>query len=51
MKRKNKVIYINNVGNAIARLIPQLVIKAKSVVRDLDSTNELRFIRLKTTKN
>ena len=38
-------------GNAIARLIPQLVLKAKSTIRDLDTENELKFIRLKTAKN
>jgi predicted regulator of Ras-like GTPase activity (Roadblock/LC7/MglB family) len=37
-------------GNTLARLIPQLVAKAKSTVRDLDSHNELKFMRLKTTK-
>ena len=26
-------------GNAIARLIPQLVLKAKSTIRDLDTEN------------
>ena len=31
--------------------MPQLVNKAKSVVRDLDSQNDLKFIRLKTSKN
>lgn len=35
----------------MARLIPQLVLKAKSTVRDLDTENELKFIRLKTAKN
>ena len=37
-------------GNALARLIPQLVIKAKNTIRDLDSHNDLKFMRLKTTK-
>lgn len=37
-------------GNTLARLIPQLVSKAKNTVRDLDTTNDLKFIRLKTTK-
>lgn len=37
-------------GNALARLIPQLVTKAKNTVRDLDSHNDLKFMRLKTTK-
>lgn len=41
----------SHVGISLARLIPQLVVKAKSVVRDLDSQNDLKFIRLKTTKN
>lgn len=35
----------------MARLIPQLVLKAKSTIRDLDTENELKFIRLKTAKN
>ena len=39
------------VGNSLARLIPQLVVKARSVVRDLDTQNDLKFIRLKTAKN
>jgi len=30
--------------------VPQLVIKAKNTVRDLDSHNDLKFMRLKTTK-
>ena len=34
----------------MARLIPQLVTKAKNTVRDLDSHNDLKFMRLKTTK-
>lgn len=34
----------------MARLIPQLVIKGKNTVRDLDSHNDLKFMRLKTTK-
>ena len=34
----------------MARLIPQLVIKAKNTIRDLDSHNDLKFMRLKTTK-
>lgn len=38
-------------GNNLARLIPQLVLKAKSTIRDLDTENELKFIRLKTSKN
>lgn len=39
-----------DIGNALARLIPQLVGKAKNTIRDLDSHNELKFMRLKTTK-
>ena len=35
----------------MARLVPQLVNKAKSIVRDLDAQNDLKFIRLKTAKN
>lgn len=38
-------------GNNIARLIPKLVHNARSTVRDLDSQNDLKFIRLKTAKN
>ena len=38
------------IGNALARLIPQLVSKGKTTIRDLDSHNELKFMRLKTTK-
>ena len=38
-------------GNNLARLIPKLVHNAKSTVRDLDAQNELKFIRLKTSKN
>lgn len=34
----------------MARLIPQLVTKAKNTVRDLDAHNDLKFMRLKTTK-
>lgn len=34
----------------MARLIPQLVSKAKNTIRDLDPSNDLKFIRLKTTK-
>lgn len=30
---------MNNLGQAIARLIPQLAAKAKSTIRDLDPTN------------
>ena len=40
-----------NIGNSLSRLLPQLVSKANSVVRDLDTSNELKFIRLKTTLN
>jgi dynein light chain roadblock-type len=39
-----------HLGNALARLIPQLIGKAKNTIRDLDSHNELKFMRLKTTK-
>ena len=38
-------------GTSLARLIPKLVHNARSTVRDLDSDNELKFIRLKTAKN
>ena len=34
----------------MARLIPQLVTKGKNTIRDLDSHNDLKFMRLKTTK-
>jgi dynein light chain roadblock-type len=39
-----------NSGVNLARLIPQLVGKAKNTIRDLDSHNDLKFMRLKTTK-
>ncbi len=35
----------------MARLIPRLVSQAKNTIRDLDSHNELKFMRLKTSKN
>ncbi|KAM3138014.1 hypothetical protein pb186bvf_009909 [Paramecium bursaria] len=38
-------------GDAIARIIPGLAAKAKSTVRDLDQTNELTFLRIKSKKN
>lgn len=38
-------------GNSLAKLVPQLVNKAKSIVKDLDTQNDLKFIRLKTSKN
>ena len=38
-------------GNSLARLIPQLVSKTKNTVKDLDASNDLKFVRLKTTKN
>ena len=31
--------------------MPQLVNKAKAIVKDLDAQNDLKFIRLKTAKN
>ncbi len=34
----------------MARLVPQLVGKAKNTIRDLDAHNDLKFMRLKTTK-
>jgi dynein light chain roadblock-type len=40
----------HNSGVNLARLIPQLVGKAKNTIRDLDSHNDLKFMRLKTTK-
>lgn len=50
MKERKKVIFFLFIGNALARLIPQLVSKAKNTVRDLDAHNDLKFMRLKTTK-
>lgn len=38
----------NIIGESIARLLPQLAAKAKSTIRDLDPTNELKFLRLKS---
>ena len=51
IKKNNKVISIRYKGNSLAKLIPQLVNKAKSIVKDLDTQNDLKFIRLKTAKN
>jgi len=49
-KENNKVSKNKYSGNALARLIPQLAAKAKHIVRDLDSHNDLKFMRLKTIK-
>lgn len=38
-------------GENIAKSIPQLTQKAKSTVRDLDSTNDLVFLRIKSKHN
>ena len=51
IKKNNKVISIRYKGNSLAKLMPQLVNKAKSIVKDLDTQNDLKFIRLKTAKN
>ena len=51
MRKKKKVVHTYKLGNSLARLIPQLVVKAKTVVRDLDKDNDLKFMRLKTAKN
>jgi len=38
-------------GISLARLIPRLISQAKNTIRDLDSHNDLKFMRLKTSKN
>ena len=38
-------------GISLARLIPRLISQAKNTIRDLDSKNDLKFMRLKTSKN
>jgi dynein light chain roadblock-type len=35
-------------GDDIAKYIPLLANKAKSMIRDLDPTNDLTFLRIKT---
>lgn len=47
----NKVLIFINKGISLARLIPRLVSQAKNTIRDLDSHNDLKFMRLKTSKN
>ena len=51
MKENKQVILIYISGKSLARLIPRLVSQAKSTVRDLDSHNDLKFMRMKTSKN
>lgn len=49
MKKKKKVYYIIcNLGDTIAKSIPILAQKARSLVRDLDPTNDLAFLRIKS---
>jgi dynein light chain roadblock-type len=48
-ERKEEGISKIIIGNALARLIPQLISKAKNTIRDLDAHNDLKFMRLKTT--
>ena len=50
-KENNKVFHKSNLGKSLARLIPRLVSQAKNTIRDLDSHNDLKFMRLKTSKN
>jgi hypothetical protein len=50
-KENNKVFYRLKIGKSLARLIPRLVSQAKNTIRDLDSHNDLKFMRLKTSKN
>jgi len=48
----NKVSIIKyHLGISLARLIPRLISQAKNTIRDLDSHNDLKFMRLKTSKN
>ncbi len=42
---------VEDVGENLARLIPQLAAKAKSTIKDLDHKNELKFLRLKSKDN
>lgn len=51
IKENNKVHTIIIKGISLARLIPRLVSQAKNTIRDLDSHNDLKFMRLKTSKN
>jgi|LakMenE01Jun11ns_1017448.scaffolds.fasta_scaffold8845742_1 hypothetical protein len=53
MRRKGnkKVNNSITIGNSLARLIPRLVSQAKNTIRDLDSHSDLKFMRLKTSKN
>lgn len=50
-KGNNKVKNNINIGNSLARLIPRLVSQAKNTIRDLDTHSDLKFMRLKTSKN
>jgi dynein light chain roadblock-type len=50
-KENNKVKISYNIGKSLARLVPRLVSQAKNTIRDLDSHNDLKFMRLKTSKN
>lgn len=50
-KENNKVFHQLKIGKSLARLIPRLVSQAKNTIRDLDSHNDLKFMRLKTSKN
>ena len=46
---KNKVYsYYNCLGDDYARYISLLTKKAKSMIRDLDPTNDITFLRIKT---
>jgi dynein light chain roadblock-type len=38
-------------GEALARSVHQLAQKARSIVRDLDPSNDLTFLRIKTKQN
>lgn len=51
IKENNKVHEFIIKGISLARLIPRLVSQAKNTIRDLDSHNDLKFMRLKTSKN
>jgi len=45
---RNKVKYSSKAGDDYARYISLLTKKARSMIRDLDPTNDLTFLRIKT---
>lgn len=47
MRRFNRFDYK---GELLRNCLPQIAIKAQQIVKDLDQTNELLFLRIKTKK-